>query len=191
VASLRAIPNLEVIRPSDANEVAVLWKYILESKNTPTALILSRQDLPVFDRTKYAPAEGALKGGYILADCTGTPEVILIATGSEVQLAIEAYESLKEKGVKARVVSMPNWNLYEKQSPEYRESVLPANVRARVAIEAGSTFGWRKFVGLPGDGEVLGMRTFGASGKLSSLLEEFGLTVENVVKTAQSLIYKS
>ncbi|PKP47438.1 MAG: transketolase [Bacteroidetes bacterium HGW-Bacteroidetes-1] len=191
VASLRAIPNLEVIRPGDANEVAVLWKYIIESKNTPTALILSRQDLPVFDRMKYAPAEGALKGAYILADSNGTPDVILIATGSEVQLAVDAYEQLKSDGIKARVVSMPNWNLYERQSPEYRESVLPSKVRTRVAIEAGSTFGWRRFVGLPGDGEVLGMRTFGASGKLSSLLEEFGLTVENVVKTAKSLINKS
>jgi transketolase len=191
VASLRAIPNLEVIRPGDANEVSVMWKYIMESKNTPTALILSRQDLPVFDRTKYAPAEGALKGAYILADSNGTPDVILIATGSEVQLAVDAYEQLKSEGIKARVVSMPNWNLYEKQSPEYRESVLPSKVRTRVAIEAGSTFGWRRFVGLPGDGEVLGMRTFGASGKLSSLLEEFGLTVENVVKTAKSLISKS
>jgi transketolase len=191
VASLRAIPNMEVIRPGDANEVAVLWKYIMESKNTPTALILSRQDLPVFDRTKYAPAEGALKGAYILADSNGTPDVILIATGSEVQLAVDAYERLKSEGIKARVVSMPNWNLFERQSPEYRESVLPSKVRTRVAIEAGSTFGWRRFVGLPGDGEVLGMRTFGASGKLSSLLEEFGLTVENVVKTAKSLINKS
>lgn len=191
VASLRAIPNLEVIRPGDANEVAVLWKYILESKNTPTALILSRQDLPVFDRTKYAPAEGALKGAYILADSDGTPDVIMIATGSEVQLAVDAYERLKSEGIKARVVSMPNWSLYERQSPEYRESVLPSKVRTRVSIEAGSTFGWRRFVGLPGDGEVLGMTTFGASGKLGSLLEEFGLTVENVVKTAKSFIHKS
>lgn len=188
IASLRAIPNLEVIRPADANEVAVLWKYIMESKNTPTALILSRQDLPVFDRTKYSSAEGALKGAYILADSDGTPDVILIATGSEVQLAIEAYEELKKQGIKARVVSMPNWNLYERQSPEYWETVLPSNVKARVAIEAGSTFGWRRFVGLHGDGEVLGMRTFGASGKLNSLLEEFGLTVESVVEAAKKVI---
>lgn len=191
VASLRAIPNLEVIRPADANEVAVLWKYIMESKNTPTALILSRQDLPVFDRTRYASADGALKGGYVLADSEGTPEVILIATGSEVQLAIESYEALKKEGIKARVVSMPNWNLYERQSPEYWESVLPSKVRARVAIEAGSTFGWRRFVGLHGDGEVLGMRTFGASGKLSNLLEEFGLTVSSVVKAAKAVIKKN
>ncbi|MBW6489961.1 MAG: transketolase [Lentimicrobium sp.] len=191
VASLRAIPNLEVIRPGDANETAVMWKYIMELKNTPTALILSRQDLPVFDRKKYAPAEGALKGGYIMADSDGTPDVILIATGSEVQLAIDAFEVLKNEGLKARVVSMPNWQLYEKQSSEYQETVLLPNVRARVAIEAGSTFGWRRFVGLPADGEVLGMRTFGASGKPGSLLEEFGLTVDNVVNTAKSLIHKS
>jgi len=191
VASLRAIPNLEVIRPADANEVAVLWKYIMESKNTPTALILSRQDLPVFDRTKYSSAEGALKGGYVLADSEGTPDVILIATGSEVQLAIEAYERLKEERIKARVVSMPNWNLYERQSPEYWESVLPSKVKARVAIEAGSTFGWRRFVGLHGDGEVLGMRTFGASGKINSLLEEFGLTVSSVVKAAITVIKRA
>ncbi len=191
VASLRAIPNLEVIRPGDANEVAVLWKYIMKSKNTPTALILSRQDLPVLDRSKYASADGALKGGYILADSKDSPEVILIATGSELQLAIEAFEVLKQEGINARVVSMPNWNLYERQSPEYHESVLPSKVRSRVAIEAGSTFGWSRFVGLPSDGVVLGMRTFGASGKLDSLLEEFGLTVEAVVKASKSLINKS
>ena len=191
IASLRAIPNLEVIRPADANEVAVMWKYIMESKNTPTALILSRQDLPVFDRTKYSSAEGALKGGYVLADNDGTPDVILIATGSEVQLAVDAFEELKKEGIKARVVSMPNWNLYERQTPEYWESVLPNKVKARVAIEAGSTLGWRRFVGLHGDGEVLGMRTFGASGKLNNLLEEFGLTVEYVVKAAKKVINKN
>jgi len=163
----------------------------MESKNTPTALILSRQDLPVFDRTKYSSAEGALKGGYVLADNDGTPDVILIATGSEVQLAVDAFEELKKEGIKARVVSMPNWNLYERQTPEYWESVLPNKVKARVAIEAGSTLGWRRFVGLHGDGEVLGMRTFGASGKLNNLLEEFGLTVEYVVKAAKKVINKN
>ena len=151
-------------------------------------MILSRQNLPILDRTKYASAEGALKGGYVLADSEGTPDVILIATGSEVALAIEAHEALKEEGIGARVVSLPNWSLYDSQSPEYWESVLPSNVKARVAIEAGSTFGWRKFVGLNGEGEVLGMRSFGASGKLSTLLEEFGLTLEDVVKTAKKLI---
>ncbi|UII80302.1 transketolase [Flagellimonas sp. CMM7] len=188
IASLRAIPNLEVIRPADANEVAVLWKHIMQSKNTPTALILSRQNLPVFDRTKYTSADGALKGGYVMADSKGTPDVILIATGSEVQIAIEAYEALKLEGINPRVVSLPSWNLYGQQSPEYWESVLPSKVKARVAIEAGSTFGWRRFVGLHGEGEVLGMRTFGASGKLNNLLQEFGLTVDAVVSTAKSVI---
>jgi len=190
IASLRAIPNLDVIRPADANEVAVLWKTMMESTSNPTALILSRQDLPVIDRKKYAPADGARKGGYVLADCQGTPEVMLIATGSEVQLAIEAYEVLTQQGIKARVVSMPNWSAYERQDAAYWESVLPAKVKARVAIEAGSTFGWRRFVGLPGEGEIIGMRSFGASGKLSDLLEEFGITVEAVVKVAKSLINK-
>ncbi|WP_337872591.1 transketolase [Ignavibacterium sp.] len=188
IASLRAIPNLEVIRPADANEVAVIWKYIMELKDRPVALILSRQDLPVFDRTKYSSAEGALKGGYVLADSKGTPDVILIATGSEVQIAIEAYEELKKESIKARVVSMPNWNLYERQSPEYWESVLPSKVKVRIAIEAGSTFGWRRFVGLHGDGEVLGMRTFGASGKINDLLKEYGLTVSSVVDAAKKLV---
>jgi transketolase len=190
IASLRAIPNLEVIRPADANEVAVMWKYIMESKNTPFALILSRQNLPVIDRTNYASEQGALKGGYVLADSDGIPDVILLATGSEVHIALEAYEKLKNEHIKARVVSLPNWNLYERQTPEYWESVLPSNVKARIAIEAGSTFGWRRFVGLHGDGEVLGMRTFGASGKLNNLLEEFGLTSEEVVKTAKRILSK-
>lgn len=191
IASLRAIPNLEVIRPGDANEVSVLWKHIMELKDRPTALILSRQDLPVIDRKKYAPAEGALKGGYVVADSDETPDVILIATGSEVSLAIDAFEELKTEGIKARVVSMPNWSLYERQSPEYWESVLPAKVKTRIAIEAGSTFGWRRFVGLHDQGEVLGMRTFGASGKLNSLLKEFGLTVESIVKVAKSFVEKN
>ncbi|MFB3057451.1 MAG: transketolase C-terminal domain-containing protein, partial [Ignavibacteriaceae bacterium] len=191
IASLRAIPNLEVIRPADANEVAVLWKHIMELKDRPTALILSRQYLPVFDRNKYASAQGALKGGYILADCEGAPDVILISTGSEVSMCIEAYEELMKDGINTRVVSMPCWSLYERQSPEYWKSVLPSNITARVAVEAGSTFGWRRFVGLHNQGEVLGMRTFGASGKLSSLLEEFGLTTDSIVKSAKEVIRKN
>lgn len=191
IASLRAIPNLEVIRPADANEVAVLWKHIMELKDRPTALILSRQDLPVFDRNKYESAQGALKGGYILADCEGAPDVILISTGSEVSMCIEAYEELMKDGINTRLVSMPCWSLYERQSPEYWKSVLPSNITARVAVEAGSTFGWRRFVGLHNQGEVLGMRTFGASGKLSSLLEEFGLTTDSIVKSAKEVIRKN
>lgn len=191
IASLRAIPNLEVIRPADANEVAVLWKHIMELKDRPTALILSRQDLPVFDRNKYESAQGALKGGYILADCEDTPDVILISTGSEVSMCIEAFEELMKEGINTRVVSMPCWSLYERQSSEYWKSVLPSNITARVAVEAGSTFGWRRFVGLHNQGEVLGMRTFGASGKLSSLLEEFGLTTDSIVKSAKEVIRKN
>jgi transketolase len=179
LAALRAMPNLEVIRPADANEVAVMWKYIMASGDNPIALVLSRQDLPVFDRTKYAPAESALKGAYILADCSGTPAIIFIASGSEVQLAIEAYEELKKEGVKARVVSMPDWNLYERQSPEYREAIL-------IAIEAGATFGWSRFV-CP-DGQVLGIDTFGASAKPDSLYAEFGLTVNSLVQAAKSAL---
>lgn len=188
LASLRALPNLEVIRPADANEVSVLWKYIMQSNNTPIALILSRQDLPVFDRTKYAPANGALKGAYILADSKGKPDVILISTGSEVHLAIEAYEVFKKEGINARVVSMPDWKLFERQTAEYKESVFPSAVKARVAIEAGSTLGWERYVGLPSDGEVIGMKTFGASGKLSDLLVDFGFTVDNIVHVAKSVI---
>ncbi|MFU8842688.1 MAG: transketolase [Bacteroidales bacterium] len=186
LASLRAMPKLEVIRPGDANEVAVLWKYIMESENTPTALILSRQDLPVFDRTKYAAADGALKGAYVLADCAGMPEVILIATGSELQLAVEAYEKLKLEGVKIRVVSLPNWKLFDRQEAAYQDSVFPSSVRARIAVEAGSNFGWEKYTGL--NGRVIGMETFGASGKINHLLENFGLTVENIIANAKSLI---
>jgi transketolase len=186
LAALRAMPNLEVIRPADANEVAVMWKYIMASGDNPIALVLSRQDLPVFDRTKYAPAESALKGAYILADCSGTPAIIFIASGSEVQLAIEAYEELKKEGVKARVVSMPDWNLYERQSPEYREAILPSGVTARIAIEAGATFGWSRFV-CP-DGQVLGIDTFGASAKPDSLYAEFGLTVNSLVQAAKSAL---
>jgi transketolase len=188
LASLRAMPNLEVIRPADANEAAVLWRYIMEAGDTPTALILSRQDLPVFDRTKYAPAEGALKGAYVLAHGKGTPDIIFIATGSEVQLAIEAYEELQKEGIHARVVSMPDWNLYERQSREYREAVLPSGVTARIAIEAGSTFGWSRYLGLNGDGHALGMNTFGASGKPESLFTEFGLTANSLVKAAKSAL---
>jgi transketolase len=190
LASLRAMPNLEVIRPADANEVAVLWRYIMESRDTPTALILSRQDLPVFDRTKYASAENALKGGYILADSNGTPDIIFIATGSEVHLALEAYEELKKEGISARVVSMPNWNLYERQSHEYHEDVLPAKVKSRIAIEAGSTFGWSKFIGLPEEGQVLGMKTFGASAKPEILFEEFSFTVNSLMQAAKSMLKK-
>ncbi len=188
LASLRAIPHLEVIRPADANEIAVLWKHILQLKDRPVALILTRQAMPTFDRVKYASAEGAMRGAYIMADCTGTPEVILIGTGSEVQLCLGAHEQLIQKGIKSRVVSMPCWSLYERQDPAYWEEVLPNSVRARVAVEAGSTFGWRRYVGRHGEGNVLGMRTYGASAPIKDLLKEFGLTVEGVVKMAKETL---
>ncbi len=184
--SLRAIPQLHVMRPADANEVAEAWRIIITSKDQPYALILSRQPLPTVDRTKYASAEGTKQGAYILADSDGTPDVILMGTGSEVQLCVAAYEQLKADGIKARVVSMPCCELFERQSDEYRASVLPHAVRARVAVEAGSTLGWRGYVGL--DGRVVARREFGASAPLKELLKQFGFTVENVVAQARASI---
>jgi transketolase len=185
LASLRAIPNLDVVRPGDANELSVLWKYIMELTDRPVALILSRQNLPTIDRSTYAPAEGALRGAYTLADCEGIPDVILIGTGSEVQLCLGAHEQLIQEGIKSRVVSMPCWRLYECQNPAYWQEVLPSSVRARVAVEPGSTYGWRRYTGRHDDGSILGMRDFGASAPLADLLEEFGLTVQGVVQMAK------
>lgn len=187
--SLRAIPQLYVIRPADANEVAEAWRIIMTSQDRPVALILSRQPLPTVDRTKYASAEGTKQGAYILADSDGTPDVILMGTGSEVQLCVGAYEQLKAEGIKARVVSMPCCELFERQSEEYRASVLPPAVRARVAVEAGTTLGWRGYVGL--DGRVVARREFGASAPLKELLKQFGFTVENVVAEARKTIEQS
>lgn len=186
LASLRAIPHLEVIRPADANEVAMAWKHIMTLRNRPAALVLTRQVLPTFDRTKYASAEGVLRGAYVLADCKGTPEMILLGTGSEVQLCLGAYEQLQQEGIRARVVSMPCWELFERQDAAYREAVLPRAVRARVAVEAGVAFGWERYVGSAG--EILGMRGYGASAPLKDLLKEFGFTVENVVHTAKATL---
>ena len=182
--SLRAIPNLAVIRPADANEVIEAWKFILQMRHRPAALILSRQDLPTLDRTKYAPASGLSKGAYVLADAAGgKPVVLLLATGSEVSLCVAAYEQLKAEGIRARVVSMPSWEIFERQSQEYRDSVLPPSLRARVAVEQASTWGWAHYVGL--DGAILGMKTFGASAPLKVLQKEFGFTTENVVAAAK------
>ncbi|MBW6496999.1 MAG: transketolase [Bacteroidales bacterium] len=186
VASLRAIPNLEVIRPADANEVAVLWKHIAAQKQNPVALILSRQDLPVIDRDVYASANEALKGAYVLMDSSQNPDIILMATGSEIQLALQAAEKLKDRNIQVRVVSMPSWELFDRQDEAYRRSVLPHHVKARIAIEAGAHMGWHKYVGL--DGAVIGMQSFGASGKLPQLLSAFGFTADNITETAQSLL---
>ncbi len=187
--SLRAIPGLIVIRPGDANEVTEAWRVIARQKSHPVALVLTRQAVPTLDRTKYAPAAGLARGAYILADSEGTPEVILIGTGSEVQLCVEAQEKLKAEGVKARVVSMPSWELFEQQDEKYRDSVLPPTVHARVAVEQAEVFGWERWVGLRGT--VVGMRSFGASAPLKALLQKFGFTVDNVVKAAKDTIAKA
>ncbi|KQN27775.1 transketolase [Sphingomonas sp. Leaf38] len=186
LATLRAVPGLDTLRPGDANEVAAAWKAVLKDASTPAALILSRQALPTLDRTKYASADGVEQGGYVLADSDGTPDVILIATGSEVSLAIEAHEKLTADGVKSRVVSMPSWYRYELQDAAYKESVLPRAVRARVAIEMAGSIGWDRYVGL--DGATVTMSTFGASAPLAKLQDKFGFTVDNVVKVARQVM---
>ena len=189
LATMRAIPGLDTIRPGDANEVAEAWRAVLQDASTPAALVLSRQALPTLDRSKYAPASGLAKGGYVLADCEGgEPEVILIATGSEVSLAVKAYEQLKGEGVRARVVSMPSWYRYELQDEAYKESVLPSAVSARVAIEMAGELGWTRYVGMKG--KVIAMSTFGASAPLAKLADKYGFTVENVVKVAKEVMGK-
>jgi transketolase len=188
LASLRAMPNLEIIRPADANELSVLWRYILEVKDHPIALVLTRQSVPTFDRTKYAFVEGALKGGYILADSDGPPDLILLSTGSEVHLCLNAYEELKKKAMKVRVVSMPCWTLFDRQSPEYREAVLPSSIKARVAVEAGSKLGWERYTGE--NGVIIGLDSFGVSAPYKELYQEYGLTVENILETAKHHIEK-
>jgi transketolase len=190
LASLRAVPNLIVLRPGDANEAAEAWRVIMQLKHQPAALILTRQALPTLDRTKYASADGVAKGAYVLADASdGRPEVLLLATGSEVSLCVTAYEHLKTDGVKARVVSMPSWELFEQQSQEYRDSVIPPSVTARVSVEQASTFGWARYTGL--DGERIGMKTFGASAPLKELQKKFGFTVDNVVTAAKEQLKKN
>ncbi|MBU2288414.1 MAG: transketolase, partial [Gammaproteobacteria bacterium] len=187
LATLRAIPGLDTIRPCDANEVAAAWKVALSHTHEPTALILSRQALPTLDRSRYAAADGLQRGAYVLADCAGgDPEIILIATGSEVSLAIEAHEKLSGDGVKSRVVSMPSWYLFEKQDAGYRERVLPRSVKARLAIEQAGSLGWDRYVGM--DGATITMSTFGASAPLAKLQQKFGFTLDNVLKVARELI---
>ncbi len=185
IASLRAIPGLLVIRPGDANEVAEAWRVIMRLRHEPVALVLSRQALPTLDRERYAPAAGLARGGYVLADAEGggVPEVILLATGSEVSLAVAAYEQLSAEGVRARVVSLPCWELFEQQDDAYREGVLPSAVRARVAIEQAATFGWERYAG--SRGAIVGMHTFGHSAPLKALLTKYGFTPDAVVRLAK------
>jgi transketolase len=188
LATLRAIPGLDTIRPGDANEVAVAWRVALESTNTPTALILSRQAIPTLDREGLASADDVARGGYVLGDCDGTPEVILIGTGSELPLVVEAWRELTDQGVKARVVSMPSWHRFELQDQAWRESVLPRACRARVAVEQGGSLGWDRYVGM--DGATVTMSTFGASAPLAKLQEKFGYTRANVVALARETMAK-
>ena len=184
LASLRAMPNLIVLRPGDANEVVEAWKIIAQLQHQPVALVLTRQNLPTFDRTKYGAASGTARGAYVLADAAGgKPQVILMGTGSEVSLCVEAYEKLKAEGVQARVVSMPSWEIFERQDTAYKESVLPSSVTARVSVEMAATFGWERYVGLKG--QKIGMHRFGASAPLKDLLKFFGFTVEAVVAAAR------
>ena len=187
--SLRAVPGLMTLRPADANEVVEAWKVIMALKKEPVALILTRQALPTLDRAKYGSAAGLARGAYILADPDdGNPQLILMATGSEVYLCIDAYEKLKAEGIRVRVVSMPSWDLFEHQDQSYRDHVLPPDVTARLAVEQASFFGWAQYTGLKG--RVIGMRTFGASAPLKDLQKKFGFTTEAVIQAARELLGK-
>lgn len=190
LASLRAIPGLITLRPADANEIVEAWRVIMQLRHEPIALVLSRQPLATLDRSLYAPASGVAKGAYVLADARdGKPEVLLLASGSEVSLCVTAYEQLKAEGIKVRVVSMPSWELFEQQSPEYRESVIPAAVTARVSVEQAATFGWSHYVSP--SGQRIGMKTFGASAPLKELQKKFGFTPEHVVAVAKEQLTKT
>jgi transketolase len=187
--SLRAIPGLTIIRPSDANETAVAWKMAIEQKDEPVALIFTRQNVPVIDRDRFSPATGLTRGAYVLADCAqAKPEIIIIATGSEVHPALEAYEKLGAEGVQARLVSMPSWEIFERQPEDYRHQVFPPEVTARISIEAGATHGWHKYVGL--EGEVIGIDRFGTSAPGAINLKNLGFTSENILTKARSLLKK-
>jgi transketolase len=189
LASLRAMPGLILFRPADANEVVEAYRVIMQLRHEPAVLALSRQPLPTLDRAKYASAAGVAKGAYVLADAPGgKPEVILIATGSEVVLAVQAHEQLVAAGIKSRVVSMPSWELFDHQTPEYREEVLPRAVRARVSIEQASTMGWERYVG--GEGRMIGMNTFGASAPLKELEKHFGFEPGAIVSAAREVLGK-
>jgi transketolase len=187
LASLRAIPGLNVIRPADANEVAEAWRLTVEQDHQPVALVLTRQDVPIIDRSRYASAEGLRRGGYVIADPDGgDPDVILIATGSEVALALEAHENLIADGVRSRVVSLPSFYLFDQQGQDYRDSVLPPEITARVSIEEATTLGWDRYVGP--EGATIGMHTFGSSAPLKDVMEEYGFTPDRVAETARSIL---
>jgi transketolase len=187
LVSLRAIPGLTVLRPGDANEVVEAYRYILQLRHEPAVLALSRQPLPTFDRSKYASAAGVARGAYVMADARGgSPEIILIASGSEVSLVVDAHEVLTSRGIRARVVSMPSWEIFEHQPQSYRDEVLPPGVKARIAVEQGAVLGWERYVGA--SGRVIGMKTFGASAPLKELQRKFGFEPERVVAVAMELL---
>jgi transketolase len=187
LASLRAIPGLVTLRPADANEVVEAYRYVLQLRHQPAVLALSRQPLPTLDRGKYASASGVAQGAYVLADAhAGDPEVILIASGSEVSLVVDAHEKLVAEGIRSRVVSMPSWDIFEHQPQEYRDSVLPPKVSARLAVEQASTFGWERYVG--NAGRIIGMKTFGASAPLKELQKKFGFEPGRVAAVAKELL---
>jgi transketolase len=187
LASFRAMPGISVIRPADANEVTEAYRHILQLRHKPALLVLSRQALPTLDRNKYASAAGMARGAYVLADPpAGSPEVIIIASGSEVSLAVAAYEQLKGENIRARVVSMPSWDIFDEQSQEYRDSVLPPRVAARVAVEQASTFGWERYVGQ--HGRVVGMHTFGASAPLKELQRKYGFEPDRLVEVVKQVL---
>ena len=189
LASLRAMPHLDVIRPADANEVAEAWRIAIDRTHNPVAMVMTRQNVPVFDRYKYASAAGVRKGGYVLADSEGEPELILIATGSEVQLALAAHETLAAEGVRSRVVSLPCWELFERQDQAYRDEVLPPSVVARVAVEEGSPQGWERYVGR--EGAIMAMRTFGQSAPFKDVEAEFGFTPDEVTRVARETLERT
>jgi transketolase len=190
LAGLRAIPGLNVIRPCDANEVAEAWRVAVDRHHGPVALVLTRQNVPILDRSRYGSAEGLRRGGYVLADPPdGEPEVILIATGSDVALAVDAFEDLTSSGIGARVVSLPSWYLFDRQPPEYRDSVLPPGIEARVSIEEASVLGWERYVG--STGEMIGMHTFGSSAPLKDVQGKFGFTPERIAETARRVLERA
>jgi transketolase len=184
--SMRAVPGLVVVRPADANEVVEAYRHVLGLRHQPAVMVLSRQALPTFDRSKYASAAGVARGAYVMADTPGTPQIILIASGSEVSLVVEAHEKLTSQGIRCRVVSMPSWDIFEDQPRSYREEVLPPGVKARIAVEQGSVLGWDKYVGAAG--RIVGMKTFGASAPLKELQRKFGFEPERIVAIAMELI---
>ena len=186
--SLRSIPNLVVIRPADANETAQAWRVAIEHSGGPVALVLTRQNIPVLDQQKYTSAAELEKGAYILSDSENEPDIILIGTGSEVSLLMQTQEKLKEESISARVISMPSWELFEKQDESYKEKVFPKTMKKRLAVEAGSTLGWHKYV--TDEGDIIGMTTFGESAPAEELYKVFGFTVDNVIKKAKALIGK-